>query len=348
MGRLDKLQQRRVDETLAIVATQANEVWKHIKESESVRYAIGAMQPIDPEYTENTRKQGERVKSQLEQRLKVERDFEYQGSVTTDTHIKARSDIDLLVIRKGWVWVDTVPAPNPYKGDPVADMIALRGDMGGALRAAFPQADLDESRSRAIKLSGASLTREVDVVPASWYDTDAYVRTGDKILRAVKVFDRGTQKFIANTPFLHGRRIEERDQETHSGMRKATRLMKSLMYDSDGRVTMSSYNISGIAYNIPAQDLVAARPRELVILEACYAYCDRLVGDAGLRDSIRVPDGHRGVFGGADGATVEQLVALTKELNDLRVDILDDNARSFKRLVEARVDYGVREPLVIR
>src|SRR5262245_60652655 len=99
MRRLEKLERRRIDESALVRASLSREVYRQLKDSESVRYTVGAMQPIDSDYTKNTFAQGDRVKDQLKQRLAVTCDYEYQGSVTTDTHIKARSDIDLLLIR---------------------------------------------------------------------------------------------------------------------------------------------------------------------------------------------------------------------------------------------------------
>jgi hypothetical protein len=155
------------------------------------------------------------------------------------------------------------------------------------------------------------------------------------------VFNKDSGQFTVNTPFLHKWRIEEGDQLTRSGRRKASRLMKSLMYGSEGRVGISSYNIVGVAYKIPDQDLLTPRPRELMVLEACYEFCERLRGDALLRTSIKVPDGHRGVFGEQPGATLEKLDALAGELGTLRRDIVTVNVRSFTKLAEARVDYAV-------
>jgi hypothetical protein len=347
VGRLERLEQRRLDESILVRASMANEVYRRIRESESVRYAVGAMQPIDPEYTKNTYLQGDRVKDQLKQRLSVECDFEYQGSVTTDTHIKARSDIDLLVIRKGWWWLEPPQvAANPYQGDTKEDMRSLRRDAEASVAAAFPQATVDPTGASSLKLTGGSLTRDVDIVPATWLDTNEYARTRDPVYRGVKIFDKKSEEFVANTPFLHGRRIEEMDQRTRGGLRRAVRLMKSLRYDSDDRVKMSSYNITGIAANIPEAELISPRPRELVILEVCCAFCERLSIDSALRDSIRVPDGHRTVFGGAKGTTSDELKALTTELVQLRRDVLDENVRSFRRLAEARVEYP--EALMLR
>lgn len=340
MRRLEKLEARRLD--TMVRASMANEVYKSIRESESVRYAIGAMQPLDPEYTKNTFSQGERVRSQLEQRLATACDYEYQGSVTTDTHIKARSDIDLLAIRRGWLWLEPPqPAVQPYAGDPAEDMRSLRRQIGAAAAAAFPAVEVDESKATCIRLCGGSLTREVDVVPASWFDTNDFARTKDSVHRGVKVFNKDSDAFVANTPRLHKHRIEERDRLTRGGLRKAARLLKTLMYDSDGRVDMSSYNIVGIAYNIPERSLVTDAPRDLAVLEACFEYCSRLEHDPTLRAAIQVPDGHRAVFGDAPGATKPQLMALTKEIADLRRDILNENVRSFTKLVEANVPYSV-------
>lgn len=336
MRRLEQLEARRYDQ--AVKASLAGEIYKRMRESESVRYTIGAMQPIDPDYTKNTIEQGERVKNQLKERLSIECDYEFQGSTMTDTHIKARSDIDLLLIRQGWYWVEGASV-SPYSGDAREDMRRLRREATVAMTAAFPQAQLDDTGSTSFKLSGASLSRVVDVVPASWYNTSDYTRTSDKTHRGVKVFNKNTGEFIPNTPFLHKRRIEERDQRTRGGLRRAVRLMKSLRYDSDGRADMSSYNIAGIAYNIPELGLLHEPARELAILEACWEYCQRLSFDLALRDSIRVPDGSRTVFGGGQGATGIQLAALTKELSDLRRDVLTENARSFTKLLEARIAH---------
>lgn len=343
MTRLDQLEQRRYDE--AVIATLRGEVYKSMRESDAVRYTIGAMQPIDPEYTKNTFAQGDRVKSQLEQRLDTSLDFEYQGSVTTDTHIKARSDIDLLMIRNGWHWVEPPQNPEPrYAGDGPADMRRLRIDAANALRTGFPRADVDESGSTALKISGASLRRDVDVVPATWYNTNRYAETRDKTYRGVKVFDKNSSQFAANTPFLYKRQIQEKDERTRGGLRKAIRLMKSLMYDSQGRVDMSSYNIAALGYSIDDSQLLHAFPRELTILEACWERCRFIRGSTTTRESVLVPDGSRPVFGGPPGASLAQLGALTDEIERLRKEILEENVRSFVRLAEARVEYPIAQP----
>lgn len=139
MSRLDKLNLRRTDDSI-VEAKLLNEAYRNIAQSDSVKYVIGAMQPIDPEYTKNTYKQAERVRSQLENRLTDTCEFKYQGSVTNDTHIKAKSDIDLLVIIYKFFTLENPQVPkSPYKGDPLKDLLSLRKEAEDALDSAFPK-----------------------------------------------------------------------------------------------------------------------------------------------------------------------------------------------------------------
>lgn len=339
MRRLERLAERRID-PMVEKAQLLTEAYRRMEQSEAIRYAIGAMQPIDPEYTANTFSEGDRVKNQLATRLTAPREFRYQGSTSHDTHIKARSDIDLLVLRTDWIMLKLPLIPEaPYSGDIFQDMRDMRGEAETAVATAFPKAKVDTSGGKAIVVDGGSLRRTVDVVPAVWLDTEEYLRDGDETYRGVEVFDRGTSTFIPNYPFLFNARIEQKDRQTAGGMRKAARLMKSLKYDSEGRLTMSSYNIVSIAWNMPKGTVAWVKPYELAIVEGCWLYCQVLKEDPIQRASLDVPDGSRKVFGGDAGATVAQLDQLTAELTTLRTDIAHENARSFTKLYEARVDY---------
>src|ERR1051325_12189976 len=102
LTRLERLRNRRLDPTIKV--SEINEAYKKLTaEDSAVQYAIGAMQPIDPEYTRRTIEERGRVEKQLSDGyvaagLRI--DFDYQGSVTNDTHIRAHSDVDLLTVEK--------------------------------------------------------------------------------------------------------------------------------------------------------------------------------------------------------------------------------------------------------
>jgi hypothetical protein len=339
MSRLEKLYARRTDDLIEL-SEPIYESFKSINQSESVKYVIGAMQPIDPRYTRNTYKQAERVSDQLKNRLDERScDFKYQGSVTNDTHIKAKSDIDLLVITGKFVTLEypQVP-PNPYKGNPVDDLLSLRADAETCLQLAFPKAEIDTSGNKSIAIEGGSLTRKVDVVPANWFETNEYSETNDESFLGVSILDKSVPTRITNTPFLHNARISNKDDRTLGGLRKACRLMKSLKYDYD-HIDLSSYDIVSIAYNIPDEYLYHPKGSELKILAQCLSYCHYLINNQLYRDSIEVPDQSRKVF--KEGhATLDGLQSLYAELVNLANDVINENHRSFKNLNEARtIDY---------
>src|SRR5882724_3683927 len=120
-SRLDKLRSRRIDPLAKVVATR--EAYERlVEEDTSVRYAIGSMQPIDTEYTSRTIEERNRVERQLDEGYRatgLSIEFDYQGSLTNDTHVRAYSDIDLLTILRGWHAVEPPNKPRwPYQGDP--------------------------------------------------------------------------------------------------------------------------------------------------------------------------------------------------------------------------------------
>ncbi|MGH1457230.1 MAG: hypothetical protein ACRBDI_10650 [Alphaproteobacteria bacterium] len=336
-SRLDRLYNRRIDNEIQN-ATQLNEVYKRLTQSDSVKYVLGAMQPIDPAYTKATYAEGERVWNQLEKSLDQNCVLRYQGSVTNDTHIKAKSDIDLLTILTDFVSLELPQTPSdPYQGDPLQDLMNLRNDEIRILDSAFPEVSVDSSGGKSICLEGGSLRRKIDVVPSNWYNTNLYAQHREEVYRGVKILDAKNKTRIGNTPFLHNAYIDLKDDRVNGGIRKAARLMKSLAYDTE-EIDLSSYDIVAIAYNMDDNLLNFRDEMELAILESCSQYCERLVWDESLRANISVPDGHRTVF--KDGhATKAGLIALTQELNTLKNDVMTENARSFQKLADARVYY---------
>jgi hypothetical protein len=337
MSRLDVLMNRRIDREVK-QARLLNEVYNRISQSESVRYAIGSMQPIDPDYTRVTFEQGERVKSQLMSQLPVACEYEYQGSVTNDTHIKARSDIDLLVITGEFYYLEPPQAPIAlYSGDTIGHLTQVRRSSEDILETSFPRADVDTSGGKSVSIEGGSLQRKVDVVTAAWYNTNDYANTRAKVHRGIKILDQGKGAVNANYPFLNNARIDQKDLRVAGSLRKAARLMKSLKYDSD-QVNLTSYDITAIAYAMPDHLLVLGNGQDLIIVERCRIWCHHLLGHPEERDALNVPDGSRRIFTPTTANEIG-LAALTRELDTLSRDILMENQRSFSKLEEARIAY---------
>lgn len=345
MTRYEKLLNRRTDPDIALKAFSANEAYRVVEEGENVKYALGAMQPIDPEYTANTFKQCERVENQLQTAFDGEGagvDFDHQGSTTNDTHVRAKSDIDLLTAVRRFTTIQLPNRPEyPYPGDPIADLRHARRVTVAKLKAAFPTAEIDSSGGKSVKVKGGSLTREIDVVSCAWWHTVEYVQTKDKKYLGIGVLDNERGAEVFNKPFLHNDRIEHRDNATQGHTRRVTRLLKSLKYDSEGKVSLSSYDIAGIAYNM-YDHLLASVPegREILLLEKADQWLNVLEYGAGVRTDIMVPNGTRKVFG-PDGATLAGLQQLRKELADLIVAV-NREVNSARRKLEEIVFPNTR------
>ncbi len=339
-NRLAQLEARRTDPL--VTASEINEVYKRIAENEAVKYAVGAMQPIDPAYTKNTYAEGDRVQKHLENGFSLSRIgavFRYQGSVTSDTHIRAHSDIDLLTIHTAFYSLEPPLQPTvPYAGDPVADLAGMRKATVQILRAAMPSVDVDDTNGKAVALSGGTLRRKIDVVAANWFDTVEYTASRSDHLRGIMILDARKSERITNKPFLHNRRLEERDQQVRGAMRKTTRLLKSLKYDAETAPSISSYDIASIAYRMPDSLLAVDKGQELLLVQNCESYLRCLIDDPWERARLMVPNDMRPVFC-EGGATEKGLRELHREVAVLLRDITEGLTRSFRKLEEARVQY---------
>lgn len=340
--RLAKLRARRTD-PLIKGARELREAYDSIAEDEPVKYAVGAMQPIDAAYTKQTYEEGDRVKAQLNKSLNTDWEsiveFEYQGSVTNDTHIRVHSDVDLLTLHTGFRTIEPPGRPaSPYQGDVLVDLKNLRIACSRAIRSAYPTVSVDDSPGRSVSLQGGSLRRKIDIVISNWWDTVEYQNTGSMIQRGVKIFDSKTNTRLGNRPFLHNARIDERDRLLNGNVRKVARLLKSLKYDADTKVEMSSYDIASIAYRMPDELMRAGRGSELWLVENTRLFLRSLLDDSQRRLSLKVPNEMRPIFG-VEGASVEGLSELYQEVRDLVDDINKGLSRSFRKLSEARVSY---------
>ncbi len=339
--RLEKLRNRRIDPLIKVAGL--NETYNRLGgEDSAVQYAIGAMQPIDPDYTRNTIAERERVEKQLADGFKaaaVGIEFDYQGSVTNDTHIRAHSDVDLLTVEKRFCVLEL---PNKatflYQGDPVADLRQIRRTAISVLKGAYPAAKVDETGSKAINISGGSLRRKIDVIASDWWHTVEYVQEGHKHWLGIEILDNDKGTRIPNKPFLHNKRIEDRDEAMNGGLRKLIRLLKSLKYDSDEAIDISSYDIAGIVYNIFDDWLISRPGQDLMLIQKCHTYLHYLLIDASVRTSIEVPNGTRKVFC-SEGATEIGLRQMWVALGRLIQEIEQGLGRSFRKLEEARIPY---------
>jgi hypothetical protein len=340
-ARLTRLQGRRLDPSQRV--REAREVYKRLTETPAIKYAIGAMQPIDEEYTAKTLTESDRVQAQLDGGYKgagLDVSFEHQGSVTNDTHIKAHSDIDLLSIEGRFHYVEPPnTAQPPYAGDAIADLRAIRASAVRSLTTNFPAATVDTSGSKSVSIQGGSLARKVDVVVcAPWYTVDFVADRTQAHYRGIYVLDNQAGSVVGNKPFLHNKRLDTEDIASFGGLRKLVRLLKSLKADSDQPPDISSYDIAALVYNMPTAQRLSMPGGDLLLVRNCRDYLRSVRDSDASRALLMVPNGMRRVFT-TGGASLQGLQGLAREAEELVEDIEAGLTRSFRKLAEARVSY---------
>lgn len=331
--RLESLRTRRVDPDFILqkaaverfsTAELLNESYTKMDEDDVYKYFIGSMQPVDGLYTKNTYAEAERVQNQLD-KIKdwnLGFSYEYQGSVSNNTHIKAHSDIDILVLINKYFTLEPPQEPaNPYKGNPIDDLMELRGKCEAHLKSAFYKADVDCSGAKSISLSGGSLRRKVDVVPSNWYDTLKYAETQSKIFRGVQVLDKYKKVRIKNTPFYHNYLLEIKDNASALNFKKAVRLLKNLKADADADIKFSSYDIVAVLYHMDSSKYLVG-DKYLLLLKNIKEHLEYVISSSLFQSNKSVPDNSRLIFDNAD--KLNELKKLKVEVDTLYSDVLNE------------------------
>ncbi|MCB2289461.1 hypothetical protein LGK97_06730 [Clostridium sp. CS001] len=335
--RLKSMKERRTDIDFIIqksatekfsYASYLTEAYEGLKENDVYKYFIGSMEGVDKIYTNNTYKEAERVQNQLDKIKDSNLNFkyEYQGSVSNNTHIRAHSDIDILVLIEKFYTVEHPQVPMyPYTGDPVEDLMELRMKCEKHLTSAFYAADVDCSGAKAIGLSGGSLKRKIDVVPSNWVNTNEYSKSLNKIHRGVQVLDKYKRVQIKNTPFYHNYLLNEKDKACLFNYKKVVRLLKTLKADANSEINFSSYDIAAIVYSMDNSKF-AVYDKHLLLLKNIKEYIKYVLESSVYRDTLYVPDRSRKIFD--DSSKVSGLKILKVEIDTLYYDIVDDLSRN--------------------
>lgn len=303
------------------------------------QYALGAMQAVDSDYTRISLEEAHRVKDQLKrglERKSISTEFRLQGSVACDIHIRGVSDVDLLVLDGRYIHYESNGQKalsggytNIVTYNTLQALIQLRSESESILDAAFPAAKVKKDGAKAIKISGGSLRRPVDVVPSNWFDTVAYQRSSDEVDRGVHILNKSVPERLLNAPFKHIKHINDRDLRSFGGLKKAIRLCKNVKADaeSDGtKIGLSSYDIASALWHADMAALTVGIANELAIL----AEATRFLGDLTRRPNhartLRVPDDSRCIFD--TEAKMEWLQLLSLEMDDLSERVAREQSKS--------------------
>jgi hypothetical protein len=328
--KLEKLRQRRAPTNLAksltagltfdsAEAPRTVESFESKGKGDATRYALGCMAEVPSEYTEISIRDGQRISDQLTKQTEHCVLTRLQGSVPLNIHIYASSDVDLLVLADWFLTVDMpVVPPSTYNFrpdlSPVSELGKLRSFCERYLTSKYPAADVDVSGAKSIAVSGGSLARKVDVVPAHWVDTSDYQRTKNQTYRDVCILNKIDKSTMSNRPFLHMALIELKDSASDGYAKRAIRLLKCLSRDSDVAIKLSSYDIASLVYHMSNDQLKVNQYMPLQLLDRVEEYLRYLEMNPLYAASLMAPDGTRAVLDSAD--KVRSLSALRQELTD--------------------------------
>ncbi len=310
------------------------EKYEELAESSGVKYAIGAMACVSEESTRISIREGERVASTLINLLKtsgISTSMEIQGSVALDIHIEGHSDVDMLILHEDIIlFQKPILSPTFIPSSdtrPIVDIIReLRLNSEQKLKSRYHEADVDCKGNKSIALEGGSLQRKVDIVPSCWYNSVEYQKSGLKHDRAVQIYNKAEHQLISNQPFLHIKKVSERDDRYSGNLRRVIRLMKNIVADmpDDKRrkaKKLSSYDLTAIGYYMDS-DLDVPYYKTLSLVDKLKSSLSLLVYSEALRGFVIVPDGSRKVFD--EEVKVEALKILNTEVGELAIAIQRD------------------------
>lgn len=346
-NRLTRLKSRRVGPEAMILekagigqesseSININETYESLAQSNSVKYAIGSMLAVSDRSTEISIEEGERVAGTLKGLLKtdeIEIDFRMQGSVPLDIHIKHHSDVDMLIITRPTLLVESPKVDSSRYVDasdkrPMTAILAeLRHESEVKLTSRYHGVKVCCDNAKSIAMSGGSLKRKVDIVPACWFDTIDYQKSRAESDRGIRIYDKHNNKLIGNSPFKHIQLVNDKDAIYQGNLKKCVRLLKNLVADIEDKEEkklaehLSSFDLVGIVYNMD-DALNVNQYTPLLLVSALESELKRLQVES--TKDIYVPDGSRLVFDNPD--KLKALVVVHKVVRELMKAIYSDLA----------------------
>lgn len=306
-------------------------------------YIKRAMQGVEAVYTSNTFAAGDKVKAQLKN-VYPNLDYEYQGSVPSNTHIKGYSDIDLVQISGGFyahdnksnfiaesqrsnlsydqkIRLNEVINGAPYLGNPNEDLKKIRLNAEEVLAKVYKE--VNRIKAKSIEVNLASPKRMVDVVTASWYKSVEAVVSDNEYQKGIQIYDKKkNQRLKLDFPFLKIHLLKEKDSLVNGRLKKMIRFLKTLKADSDIEINFSSFDISSVCYNIEKIKYYDKSYDELV--HVLHEELNKISVDSVYRDTIQSIDKTEHIFRDKP-EKIAQLKLLLDDLKVIREDLFKDS-----------------------
>ncbi|MGX9524265.1 hypothetical protein ACXHWJ_08760 [Alcaligenes nematophilus] len=300
----------------------AQEEYETRTNSTALKYALGAMQQVDDKYTSISIQEANRISSQVIDGLSQMGDSataELQGSLPINVHLRRVSDVDILILPEYFIRYAVYGSRSgnytPSSTSAPQEILRLRGNCVKILGTAYYAANVDDSGAKCISITGGSLRRDVDVVPALWFDSVDYQASLRKPDRAVQVYDKYAGDFSTNYPFRVQENINQKDLQTNGGCKKSIRLLKTLKSDADHNINLSSFDIMSIVFAMENGKLNHHKLYEGVLILSVKDWLGYLVDNPDYMRSLESVDRSRKIISSREAE--EGVGSLYQEINEL-------------------------------
>lgn len=311
----------------------------------SDEYVRSAMSAVDDKFTSDIKQAGDNVKTHL-QRTLTNVNYEFQGSVMTDTHIKANSDIDLLTISNQFYHIPSInelqnllqsnTLNNPQK-ETVQNILNTSFFAGNAnnillenrlkseeiLQEKYKECDI--SKPKCVHIYNSDLRKYVDIVIAS-YDDDIFSikNLREKKFRGIKVYEKNVGTGKTDHPFFTIDSINTKSALAHGRLKKMIRFLKNFMYDSSNPYNeLKSFGVNIICYGIDVNKYSSLH--YVGLLFVIQEQLEKIISDFSYMSSLTSIDGSEKLFYDKDGNFLinkyHEVVQLKDDLNELLNEI---------------------------
>lgn len=344
VSRLDS----RMNPDRIILNKSFSEELRSIPQEGIFQYIKRAMQGVELEYTNKTIEAGKKVIAHLKDKV-PDTEFDFQGSVMTNTHIKGNSDIDILEVCNKFYTFDrdgikkklTSPLEslsltavqvqilqNVLNGGGyvhgLSDLRATRMKSEEVLKSVYNSVEI--SKPKSIKVELTYPKRKVDVVIANWYKNAEYYLTNEKDKLGVKIFVKGEQSYQdkelkPDFPFRRISMINSKDNHSNGRLKKMIRFMKNMKFDSENseQIKLSSFDINAICFDINLSQYIDKNYIDLVVV--LFNQLSLLYLNKEYRNRLKSVDGSEFIFIDENGIEKEDKVQSLRyiyyELHDL-------------------------------
>lgn len=320
----------------------------HSSSDDYVRFAMAA---VDDKFTDDIKKAGNNVKTHL-QRTLSNVDYEYQGSVMTDTHIKANSDIDLLVISNRFFNIpsnfelqsmindyslntsqrtlaqDIINSPR-FTEDSDAVLLQNRKLSEETLQRQY--ISCDTKKSKCVTIYNSDLRKYVDTVIACYNDDVFSLKNlREKKYRGIKIYEKNVGTGKTDHPFFTIDSINTKSALAHGRLKKMIRFLKNFMFDSSYNYQeLKSFGVNIICYNIEVSRYNTLHYVELLLI--MQQQLKKIITDSIYMSSLTSIDGSEKLFYDSNGNFYDKKFNEVKQLENELSFLINDIYYNFRK-----------------